>query len=413
VVRQEQSTAAGTPGKMADFAWPILIASLLVQTTASLPHQSISPLAPFLQREAGFTREQIGWLSTAIFTGAVFAMLPSGWAADRFGVRVMYGGGLLLAGLATLAMTQLPLFSLLLAMGALLGLGNGIALPATTRAIMNWFPQRTRAVAMSIKQTGVALAGAWMAWTLPSIGSQWGWRGALLAVGLVILCSAAVACAMYRDPAEPASGSAKAAPPRFGDVFRSRPLLLASCAAALYGLVQLSLVNFMVLFLTESFRYPVVLAGLLLGWAQMAGVLARIFWGGVSDAIFGGRRRIVLSIIGLLTAGVTLGLSFLPRDAPVWLVAALVVAAGLSAIGWNGVHMTFVAEVAGRELSATAAAFSLTLTYVGIMIGPPLFGRIVDTTGAYTLALQVLTAVSLAAVGILQTVRVEHGQRAG
>lgn len=399
--------------KALPFPWPILLASLLVQTTASFPNQGLSPLAPFLQGHLSVTREQIGLLTTALFLGSIVAILPAGWAADRFGVRGMFAAGLALITLGVLAMAVAPSYAFLLAATAFSGVGNGIALPPTTRAIMNWFPQRTRAVAMSIKQTGVALAGAIVAWTLPSLATAWGWRGALAAIACATLAGAAISYAVYRDPAGPRGDGTRVARPRLATIVRSRPLVLASCAAGIYGLVQLSLVSFMVLFLTEVFRYPVVLAGLLLGWAQMAGVLARVMWGGISDAVFGGRRRIVLMIIGLLTTCVTVSLSLLPGDAPLWLVAGLVVGVGLSAIGWNGVHMTFIAEVAGRELSATAAAFSLLLTYIGIMVGPPLFGRIVDATGSYALALQALAVLTALAVLILQAVRVERARTAG
>ncbi|MBI4504569.1 MAG: MFS transporter [Chloroflexi bacterium] len=411
-MQRDRSAAVALEAAQA-FPWPILGASLLVQTAASFPNQGLSPLAPFLQGHFGLTREQIGLLTTALFLGSVFATLPAGWAADRFGVRRMFGAGLGLIGAGVVAMAVSPGYAVLLVSTAFSGVGNGIALPPTTRAIMNWFPQRTRAVAMSIKQTGVALAGAIVAWTLPVLAMAWGWRGALVAIALVALLAAAVSYAVYRDPGGARGEGARAARPRMATIFRSRPLVLASCAAAIYGLVQLTLVGFMVLFLTEVFRYPVVLAGVLLGWAQMAGVVARVMWGALSDAVFGGRRRVVLTIIGVLTTCVTLSLSLLPADAPLWLVAALVVSVGLSAIGWNGVHMTFVAEVAGRELSASAAAFSLMLTYIGIMVGPPLFGRIVDATGSYTVGLQALAALTALAVLILQTVRVERGRVAG
>jgi cyanate permease len=42
--------------------------------------------------------------------------------------------------------------------------------------------------------------------------------------------------------------------------------------------------------------------------------------------------------------------------------------------------------MAGRELSGIAAGFGLTMTSLGIIVGPPIFGLIVDSTGSYRLA---------------------------
>jgi predicted MFS family arabinose efflux permease len=76
----------------------------------------------------------------------------------------------------------------------------------------------------------------------------------------------------------------------------------------------------------------------------------------------------------------------------------------VSAVGWNGINMVFVAEVAGREVSATAAGMNLTASYLGVMTCPPLFGLIVDQSGAYAAAFGAGAAGSLLAVAILSFV---------
>ncbi len=402
-----RSQGRGVTAGTGEAVFPVapLLLSLLVQTSVSFPNSSFSPLAPFLQGDLALSREQFGWLATAFYGAGVVTMLPAGTLADRFGVRPTFGLGLLIAGLGALVIAAGGDLAVVLAGAALCGVGNGIGLPPTTRAIMNWFPQRTRGIAMSIKQTGVALAGALMAWSLPTIALGWGRGGALAIVGALVLLSGLIAYGLYRDPPGEVGTTVQRGSPGFGAVLRHPPLVLLGLVGLFYGLVQLSLINFLVLYLKEYLGYAVVVAGLLLGWSQLAGAAGRVLWGAASDALFGGRRRLVLSLIGLLTALSTGALSLLSTEAPLPLVALIVVAIGLSAIGWNGVHMTFVAEIAGRQLSATAAALSLTLTYVGIMIGPPVFGRIVDTTGSYPDALRLLAALALVAVGLLQFVR--------
>jgi hypothetical protein len=97
-----------------------------------------------------------------------------------------------------------------------------------------------------------------------------------------------------------------------------------------------------------------------------------------------------MGLIGVLAAASAVGLSLIDTQAPLPVLAALLFTAGLSSIGWNGINMTFVAELAGRRASATAAGFNLTASYLGILTFPPIFGALVDAAGgSYSAAFQV------------------------
>jgi MFS family permease len=77
---------------------------------------------------------------------------------------------------------------------------------------------------------------------------------------------------------------------------------------------------------------------------------------------------------------------FLSPQTPALSIAAMLALFGLTAIGWGGLFLTMMGELAGKELSGVASGFGLTMTSLGIVIGPPIFGLIVDTTGSYQLA---------------------------
>jgi ACS family hexuronate transporter-like MFS transporter len=81
------------------------------------------------------------------------------------------------------------------------------------------------------------------------------------------------------------------------------------------------------------------------------------------------------------------------------------VVAGVSAIGWNGINMLFVTELAGRATSATAAGMNLTSSYLGVMLFPPIFGYLVDMSGSYTTAFLAGAVASLASLLLLWPIR--------
>ncbi|HYU20983.1 MAG TPA: MFS transporter [Chloroflexota bacterium] len=387
------------------YPWIVLAASTLVQTAASFGSRGISPLAPFLVDDLGLSRNQIGLLVTATYLGGILVLIVAGSLSDRFGVRTLFLVGLTSAGLTLALASQAPDFVWLLLPMLLFGLGNGFSLPPTTRAIVEWFPNRRRGLAMGIKQTGVALAGVICGFVVPPLGQAFGWRGAVLALGTATVASGLIAWLVYRERAATSRFAVGDKRPSFGGVVRNRNLLLLSGVSWLYAGVQLSILGFLVLFMRERVGLPVAEAGAMLALAEGGGVVGRIGWGVVSDTLFGGRRKVVMGIIGALAAASSLGLALAGPETPRLALLAILAVAGVSAVGWNGINMTFVAELAGRQSSATAAGLNLTASYLGIMVGPPLFGLLVDATGSYTTAFEAGAIASLLALVLLWQVR--------
>jgi sugar phosphate permease len=388
--------------------WVVLFASVLVQTTASFGNQAISPLAPFLQDDLQLSKSQIGLIITAFFTGGVLMLTPAGWVSDRLGVRTMFLVGMIGCGVPLLLASQAPGLLFLMAAMLLSGLGNAIALPSTTRAIIYWFPARTRGLAMGIKQTGVALAGAIMGLVVPPLAGLLGWRAGVLALAWFTIGAGVLAWLVYREHPDAHAGQSrnKAGGASFGSLLRNRNLILLSVTTLFLAAVQLSLINFMVLFLKERLGYDTVIAGGLLSLAQTGGIVGRIGWGVVSDRFFDGRRKGIMMLIAAGSACCALALSMIGPGVPPPLLWTLLIVTGLTAVGWNGINMTFVAELAGRSASATAAGVNLTGSYLGILIGPPLFGLLVDATGSYVPAFVLSGALALVAFGLVSQIRV-------
>jgi sugar phosphate permease len=401
-IANPRAAPAGFTG-WALYPWVVLFASTLVQTTASLGNQLISPIAPFLVDDLGVSRQQIGLLVTAAYVVACFVLILAGGLSDRFGVRNLFLIGMVLAGIPLALEAAMPSYVWLLVPMALFGLGNGFALPPTTRAIVEWFPTNRRGLAMGIKQTGVALAGVICGFIVPPLGQAYGWRGTFLILGAFTVVAGVLSWVLYRD--RPVESVAVAPRPGYRVVLRNRNLLLLSGVTFLYAGVQLSLVGFLVLFLRERAGMSLLEAGAMLSFAQAGGVIGRICWGMVSDAFFGSRRKVIMGIIGVMAGVGMLAMAFVDEGTPRWVLFVILAVAGVSAIGWNGINMVFVSEIVGRGASATAAGVNLTASYLGIMVGPPLFGYLVDATGSYTSAFVAGAICSVVALVLLAPIR--------
>ncbi|MCL5935672.1 MAG: hypothetical protein M1543_04205, partial [Firmicutes bacterium] len=140
---------------------------------------------------------------------------------------------------------------------------------------------------------------------------------------------------------------------------------------------------------------------LVMALTQFCGVISRIGWGVASDFVHGGKRVPTLQVIGFITAAGLVGLAFMVNTSPSWIIWVIASMAGAGSFGFNGTAILLRAELAGKDLVATSTGMGMAIAAWGVVIGPPLFGLVVDTTGSYRIAWEFLSVVILAATILL------------
>jgi predicted MFS family arabinose efflux permease len=269
---------------------------------------------------------------------------------------------------------------------------------------------------MSVKQNGVPLGGALVAVTLPAFAIHAGWRSALLVAGLVALGSAILS--LYYDSVRPKDVevhvSMAISPERFRkfrEIVRNRDLMLLSVLVIPFQALQLSLITYFTIFLKAATGRSLVFAGALFSLCNMSGIIGRLFWGYTSDYFLGGDRKGVLIAMAGLSSLLCLGFAFLSQDMPLWFVVLLVAVFGFTAMGWPGIFLTMVAELSGGAQAGSAFGVCVAVVSLGVFIGPPLFGYIVDTTHSYANAWFAFAGLMVLSASLLRFVR--QGTREG
>jgi sugar phosphate permease len=378
-----------------------------VQTAANLGALGLPALAPLLRTDLGLSRQEAGIFLSVFYVGGAVTSFPAGWLADRLGVRwtLVAGQGVVAACFATMALA--PGYRALLAATTLAGLGFGAVNPTSTKAVLVWFPARSRATVVGLKQAGFPLGGMLGALLLPALATRagLGWRGALAAAGAAIGLSAVVAAALYRESPTGVLPATAAHDARLRTVLRSRSIWLVSWATCLYAAVQVSWISYVPLHLAEVVGLSTLSAGIVLGLAQVGGALGRVGFGVLSDRVLGGRRLVVLFVVGVVSGALCLATATLGPATPPLVLGAVALAFGITGIGWNGVHHTLVAELAGRAAAATAVGLCLAVSSVGVILGPPLFGLAADRASAYGGSWVGLAGAMALGVGLLAGVR--------
>ena len=380
--------------------WLPLTTTLTIQALVAMAVLTPPVMAPVIAQALGVSAAYVGLYVALAYAGAMVASLAAGAAVTRFGaIRVSQAG--LLSCAAGLLLCAVPSPWAFAVGGVLIGLGYGPITPASSWLLALTTPPHRMALVFSVKQTGVPFGGMLAGAVVPTAMLLAGWQGAL-----VVVAVANLACAVMAQPLR-ATLDAQREPGRllrFGSFLQPIRLVLAQRSLAtlaacsfVFSTAQLALTSYLVTYLNQVLAYGLVTAGLALSVAQIGGVGGRILWGYVCDSWLGANR--MLAALGFVMAASSLATAFLHGGMPTGLVFAILFVFGASAIGWNGVYLAEVARRAPPGMAGIATGGTLAITFLGVVLGPPVFGALSAWSGSYRVGYAAL-AFPVAACGI-------------
>ena len=337
------------------YRWAVLAAGTTAQAAFSTISFAIAVLAPALREQYGLSLSVIGVVLAAVWIGLTFALLPWGFAVDRFGERWTLAGGLAVCAAFLAGAAYAPSFGWLVVLLGLAGVAGGSVQSGSGRAVMRWFAASERGLALGLRQTAVPVGGAIAALVLPVLETP---RAGLLFVAGFVLAGALAGAIVLRTGTEEHI--------EVVDVeitLRDRRLWIACWGSGLYLIAQVAMMGFVVLFLHDEHGYSTGKAAAVFAAGQGLAAVLRIGVGRWSDVL--GSRVRPLRWIGV-AIGAALALVAAVSGAPGWLlVPALVAATGMS-MAWNGLSYTIAAELGGRRSGAAIGFQQTVLSGIGV-----------------------------------------------
>jgi MFS family permease len=176
---------------------------------------------PLIQHEYGWTDEQMGALTTAMFVTYMLVAPLTGWLGDRFPRKPLIIGGAVLWSLATLATVWVSDYWSLYLRHALVGVGEatfGIFAPAV---IADFYPERERNRVLSIFYVAIPVGAALGYLAGGLLGSTWGWKAPFFVCSLPGFLIAALYAWIGKEPQRGASDHVVV--PRAGALSRLLP----------------------------------------------------------------------------------------------------------------------------------------------------------------------------------------------
>lgn len=385
-----------------------LVGTLTIQVVASANTLAFPVLVPVIP---GAGIGQVGVFMMVVYVGAMLGAVFAGSVIARFGpvrasqfsllVQALGLSCIAWAGSASLGNVPSTMVHIL---GALLcGAGYGPITPASSQMLMRTTPPERTGFVFSIKQTGVPLGGLVAGIALLPIAGLSNWVIGLMAL---VACSALVAVAvnplqrvhdLAQHRAGPAAGSG--AWRTVGLIMGDPKLRSAAGVSLVFSVCQLCVGAFLVVYLYEEVGFTPIEAGRIYALAQFSGIVGRLAWGRIADAT--GAPNAVLRVLAMILLCCTVATGLFTPHWPVLFICLIVAALGGTAIGWNGVFLGQVARLAPQGAVAAVTGGVLFFTYVGVVIGPLLFGYAGEAMGGLNRAFLVLTLAPLIALVLL------------
>ena len=356
---------------------------------------SISIAAPRMKDELGLSAEAYGLAFSAFFWIYAPVQFFAGWLCDRFSVYRLMAVGILVWSAATLLMGFAGGFVSLLALRIMLGVGESISFPGSSKIIARHVPAEGRGMANAAIAAGIALGPA--AGTLAGgvILGTLGWRWIFFTFGIVTLLWLLPWLRAVREL--PSTGQLDGGDRvRLGELMAKWPLWSTSIGHALNNYCFYFLLAWIPLFLTKSRGFSIAEMTMLATIGYAVHGASAFACGHFSDRWTrscrseAGCRRSMMVASQAMPALAILGLAF--ARSPFEIALLLSIAGVGSALGSTNLYA--VAQMfAGPRASGSWVGFQNALGNFSGIIGPVITGIMVDRAG-YESAFYLTAAVA-------------------
>ena len=389
----------------------ILFVVCLMYFVAYVDRVNISVAAPAIRRELGLTPLELGLIFSAFAYPYALMQIAGGWAADRFGPRLVLAVLSVLWASATILTGVSWSVASFVAFRVLVGIGEGGAFPTATRAFTWWLPVRERGFAQGITHSFARLGGAITPPVVLAITARYGWRASFIALGVASLAWSAVWLASFTDTPDrhprvtdvelaeiheggEATRTTGEPTPWFQIV---RRMWLVTLVDFCYGWSLWVFLTWLPSYLSDARGFQLERLALMSTLPALAGMVGDTLGGVLSDAIYGRTGDLRLARRTLLVGG--LGGAF------VFIVPAVLTGSALGAVALlsaaffcleltNAVLWTLALDIAGAH-AGTAGGMMNTGFGVAGMISPVVVGALIQRTGHYEYPMFISAALLL------------------
>lgn len=396
--RHDAGTARPEAGRVEAHRWKVLGVGVAANGSFAAALTGLPAAAVLMRSDYRLELTDLGWVIGAMGLGLAVSELLWGMLTDRWGDRkvLLTGLGLTSLVLALMALFLSPTASVApsagLLGGALLLVGviGGSLNGSSGRAVMAWFGEGERGLAMSIRQMALPAGGAAGALLLPALAESVGFRGVYGALAAMCLVTTGFVWLWLREPpftelkGEPA---ARLSMSGIG-LFRNSAVWRTVFGLGALCIPQIAVVTFAAVFLNDALHLGTTAISAIIVAIQFGAAVARVWSGRYTDRRR--NRRPFLKACALLTAAVYGALALLiavdpsgaGHDGTLMLAGVGVFAVGgIVASSWHGIAFTELATIVGITHTGAVLGLGNTFAFGTYFLTPLAIPHLLDQGG--------------------------------
>ena len=376
---------------------PTLILLVIALLINYVDRGNLALAAPLLKIQWGMSASRLGLLLSAFFWTYTALQFVMGLFVDRWGANRMMALGFLAWSVATILTGAAMGFATLLVLRLLLGVGESVMFPASSKILAEHLPEHARGFANGLMNAAMRWGSA-----IGTLGgglliAAYGWRWAFVAIGVVSLLWLP-AWRRWRAPevdkdVDPRAGSAQ----EFAAVLRKRAFWGAATGHFCANYLVYFLMSWLPYYLVHERHLSMSAMSVAAGALYVVDSLCSLMTGAVTDFCI--RRGASPTVarksamgFGFSLAAVSLvGCAFASEHTYLACLVACAIGSGAA----NAGTFAFAQTLAGPKAAGRWVGLQNGIANLAGVTGPALSGFLVDWTGHFAAAFAVAAVITL------------------
>lgn len=366
------------------------VALVSIMSTAPLVQHAVPALAPHLVREFDLNLVELGTYSTLLFGMSALLAPLMGKVSDRVPTKVLVTLLFMFGAVGALMVSSASRFEIILLSALVTSVPMALAHPLTNQILVTNTVGRTRSVLLAVKHSGVKLAQGAAGLFMAPFATAFSWRAAFSLPAVLSVVAAFWVPRFVQQLSRPEIDDANRKRLRL-----PRPVWWLMAYSIFMALAQSASSTYLAIYAFDQLDFTLTAAGLLTGVLGLAGAISRVCWGVWVYRTNAAIWPLQAMAIGCIPA--TCCVIAAPYvGAPLLWFATLVL--GVTTAIWNLAVTVIIFSLVPRAQTGRATGRVYFGFSFGMMIGPVLFGWMVDAVGSYTLPWTSVVGWQLAAL---------------
>jgi MFS family permease len=371
----------------------LLVLSVLINY---VDRGNLALAAPLLKIEWGMTASQLGILLSAFFWTYTALQFVMGLFVDRWGANRLMALGFFVWSLATVLTGAAMGLATLLALRLLLGVGESVMFPASSKILAQHLPEHARGFANGLMNASMRWGSAIGTFGGGLLMARYGWRSTFIVIGVVSLLWLP-AWSRWKAPEVRSAAHVDAVVPRFATILRKRAFWGAASGHFCANYLVYFLMSWLPYYLVRERHLSIAAMSVAAGALWVVDSLSSVATGTVTDMCIRRGASPTTARKWAMAAGFTLaavslvGCAFAGERNYLACLIACAVGSGTA----NAGTFAFAQTLAGPHAAGKWVGLQNGIANMAGVTGPALTGFLVDWTGHFASAFAVAAVITL------------------